>query len=229
MTSIFASYQTKAWPHRFAGTLLVGTIAGGIPTDDKVAEAWLKTKLADKDDLIREAVAKTMVERGITAEEAAKEVDSLKHLNGFKHDETGLYIEGRQLKAGLKEAVNIAANAGKISCKAWGDPDNANYKKGIKAWFPEHVFVLEDRLHLGVTEPTGIVQRFVHTPRGTGIQYEEYVEGAKISFTIVTDYEFTEEQWAMIWLTGEKEGIGASRSQGFGTYEVTAWEALASK
>jgi hypothetical protein len=226
MTSIFASYQTKAWPFRFAGTLHVATIAGGVPTDDKVAEAWLRTKLADKDDLIREAVAKTMVERGIGAEEAAAEVDSLKHLNGFKRDEVGLYIEGRQLKAALKEAVNVAANAGKITSKGWGNPDNANYKKGIKAWFPEHVFVLEDRLHLGVTEPTGIVQRFVHTPRGTGIQYEEYVEDAKVSFTVVSDHEFTAEQWAMIWLTGEQQGIGASRSQGFGRYEVTDWERI---
>ena len=228
MTSIFASYQTKAWPHRFAGTLHVATIAGGCPSDDKVAESWLKTKLADKDDLIREAVAKTMVDRGITAEEAAKEVDSLKHLNGFKRDEHGLYIEGRQLKAALKEAVNIAANAGKITTKGWGNPDNKNYAKGIKAWFPEHVFVLEDRLPLGVAEPTGIVQRFVHTPRGTGIQYEEYVEDAKVSFTIVTDHDFTADQWAMIWLTGEQQGIGASRSQGFGRYEVTTWERLIS-
>lgn len=227
MTSVFASYQTKAWPFRFTGTLYVFTVAGGIPTDDKVAEAWLKTKLADKDELIREAVAKTMVERGITAEEAAKEVDSLKHLNGFKRGEHGLYIEGRQLKAALKEAVNVAANAGKITTKGWGNPDNKNYAKGIKAWFPEHVFVLEDRLPLGVTEPTGIVQRFVHTPRGTGIQYEEYVEEAKVSFTIATDYDFTAEQWAMIWLTGEQQGIGASRSQGFGRYEVVRWERIA--
>lgn len=227
MTSAFASYQQKAWPHRFAATLHVFTIAGGVPSDDKVAEGWLKTKLADKDDLIREAVAKTMVERGITAEEAAAEVDSLKHLNGFKRDaERGLYIEGRQVKAALKEAVNIAANAGKITTKGWGNPDNANYKKGIKAWFPEHVFVLEDRIHLGVTEPTGIVQRFVHTPRGTGIQYEEYVEAAKLSLTVVSDHDFTAEQWAMIWLTGEQQGIGASRSQGFGRYEVTSWERL---
>lgn len=240
MTSIFASFQDRAWPYRFAGTLHVGTIAGGVPSDENVAEGWLKTKLADKDDLIREAVAKTMVERGIDAEEAAREVDSLKHLNGFKRERCPgcppegrcvggvhpLYIEGRQLKAGLKEAVNIAANAGKITTKGWGDPDNANYKKGIKAWFPEHVFVLEDRLHLGVTEPSGIVQRFVHTPRGTGIQYEEYVEDAKIIFTITTDHDFTAEQWAMIWLTGEQQGIGASRSQGFGRYEVASWERI---
>lgn len=225
MTSVFASYERKAWPYHFAGTLHIGTIAGGTPTDPKVAEGWLKTFLADKDDLIREAVAEVMADRGIPADQAVKEVDSLKHLNGFKRDPGhGLYIEGRQLKASLKEAVSVAANAGKITTKAWGTPDNASYLKGIKGWFPEHVFVLEDRLYLGADEPTGVMQRFVHTHRGTGIQYEEYVTDAKVSFTVATDHKFTDEQWAMIWLTGEQQGIGASRSQGYGRYEVTSWE-----
>jgi hypothetical protein len=224
MTSVFASYQQKAWPHRFVATLNVFTIAGGCPTDEKVAEAWLKTKLADKDDLIREAVATTMVDRGITAEEATSAVDSLKHLNGFKRDSEGLYIEGRQAKAMLKEAVSVAVAAGKMTLKGWGET-----RKFITSYFPEHVFVVEDRLHLGVTEPSGIMQRFVHTYRGTGIQYEEYVEDAKVSFTVVSDHDFTDEQWAMIWLTGEQQGIGASRSQGFGRYEVTTWERLSKK
>jgi hypothetical protein len=29
----------------------------------------------------------------------------------------------------------------------------------------------------------------------------------------------------MLWLTGEQQGVGASRSQGFGRYEVIKWEA----
>jgi hypothetical protein len=223
MTSVFAGYQQKAWPFRFTGTMLVSTIAGGTPTDKNVAEAWLKTKLADSDDLIREAVATTMAERGIPADEAVKEVDSLKHLNGFKRDpEHGLYIEGRQLKAAIKEAANVAGSAGKLPTgKVWGAT-----KKGLLGFVAEHIFVTEDRLYLGVSEPTGIMQRFVHTFRGTGIQYEEYVEDAKVSFTVVSDHAFTDEQWAMIWLTGEQQGIGASRSQGFGRYEITSWERI---
>lgn len=217
--SVFAKHLNRAWPHRFTGTLHVRNIAGGTPSDTKVAEGWLRTKLADKDDLIREAVATTMAERGITADEAAKEVDTLKHLNGFKRDEQGLYIEGRQLKAALKEAASVAVASGKLNARGWGKTN-----KGLLSYLAEHVMVVEDRLHLGVNEATGITQRFVHTWRGTGIQYEEYVDDAKIAFTIITDHEFTDEQWAMIWLTGEQQGIGASRSQGFGRYEVTRWE-----
>lgn len=217
--SVFAKFEAKSWPHRYAGSLLVGTIAGGTPTNEKVAEGWLRTKLAAKDDLIREMVAETMTTRGVTADEAAKLVDASQHLNGFKRDEHGLYIEGRQLKAALKEAASVAVAAGKLDGRGWGKTN-----KGLLNFLAEHVHVIEDRLHLGVTEASGIAQRFVHTFRGTGIQYEEYVTDAKISFTVETDYLFTDEQWAHIWLTGERQGIGASRSQGFGKYTVTAWE-----
>lgn len=212
--SVFDDYRTKAYPHTYNGTLLVATICGGTPTDPKVAEGWLRTKMADKDDLIRQMVAETMTERGVTAEEATEAVMVDKHLNGFKRDSEGLYIEGRQLKAAIKEAANI-----RWPKDRWG-PSN----KGTRSFFAEHVFVLEDRLHLGVAEPTGISQRFVHTWRGNGIQYEEYVEAAKINFTLVTDHKFTAEQWAMLWLTGEQNGIGATRSQGYGRYEVVRWE-----
>jgi hypothetical protein len=218
----FAGYRAQAYPYEFAGTLHVATIAGGTPSDPKVAEGWLKSKLADPDDLIREKVAEVMVERGITAEEAAAEVDRLRHLNGFKRDDKGLYIDGRQLKAAIKEAGSIAVAARKLKKSGWGSTN-----KGIKSFLAEHVFVLEDRLYLGVAEPTGIAQRFIHTFRGTGIQYEEFVQDAVISFTVATDQSLTDEEWAMIWLTGEQNGIGAARSQGYGRYTVTSWEPAA--
>lgn len=217
MTSVFdkPKFAAAAYPHRFAGQLVVATIAGGTPTDPKVAEGWLRTKLADKDDLIREAVAEVMVERGIDAESAAEIVSTNKHLNGFKRDAHGLYIDGRQLKACIKEAA----------CIRWPDTRWGPTRKGTKSFFAEHVFVSEDRLPLGVAEPTGVMQRFVHTFRGNGIQYEEYVEDAKISFSVITDYKFKAEEWAMLWLTAEQQGLGASRSQGFGRFEVVQWDA----
>lgn len=222
ITSAFATYQAKAWPYLFAGKLHVSTILGGVPTDPNVAEGWIKTKLGSADDLLREQVAQVMVERGVSAEEAASIVDTTKHLNGFKRDERGLYIEGRQLKAAFKEACSVAVASDKISGKGWGKTN-----KGLLNFVAEHVCVLEDRLYLGVDVATGINQRFVHTWRGSGIQYEEYVSDAEIEFTIATDFEFTQEQWALIWLTGEQQGIGASRSQGYGRYTVTQWERAA--
>jgi hypothetical protein len=220
--SVFQKFQADAYPFRFSGQLHVGCIAGGTPTDPKVAEGWLKTKLGlTCDQLIQEKVAEVMVERGITADEAVKEVDALKHLNGFKRDENGLYVEGRQLKAAIKEAASVAVAAGKLTARGWGKTN-----KGLLSYVAEHIFVVEDRLHLGVAEASGVMQRFVHTFRGTGIQYEEYVEDAKVDFTVISDHDFTAKEWAAIWLTGEQQGVGASRSQGFGRYEVTRWDAL---
>ena len=217
-TSAFAKFQRKAWQHRFRASMHIGTIAGGVPTDPKVAEGWLKTKLASKDDLLREQVAEVMAERGVDADEATRIASELKHLNGFKRDDQGLYIEGRQLKAALKEAASIAVATGKVDGRGWGKTN-----KGLQSFFAETVMVEPERLHLGVTEATGIAQRFVHTWRGTGIQYEEYVENARIEFIVSSSWDFTAEQWAMFWLIGQEQGIGASRSQGFGRYVITEW------
>lgn len=220
VTSAFETYRVKAYPHTFNGTIRVHRIAGGIPTDPKVAEGWIRTKLgATNDDLVQAQVAEVMTERGISAEEAVAEVDANRHLNGFKRDESGLYIEGRQLKAAIKEAASVAAAAGKLPLRKWGLTG-----KGLNGFIAEHICVLDDKMHLGITEPTGINQRFVHTWRGTGIQYEEYCDNVDVNFTITTDHDFTEEQWAMIWLTGEQQGIGATRSQGYGRYTLTRWE-----
>ncbi|WP_042408135.1 hypothetical protein [Streptacidiphilus carbonis] len=221
MTSAFASFTNQAWPHRFSGTITVTNLAGGTPTDPKVAEGWLRTKLADKDDLIREMVAQTMVDRGVTADEAASIVDTNKHLNGFKRNDHGLYIEGRQLKAAIKEAAGVARATDKLKGR-WGATN-----KGVHGFVAEHIMVVEDTLQLGVIEPTRVLQSFPKNPRTgqTGIQYTEVIDEASFDFTVISDHKFTDEEWAMLWLTGEQQGVGASRSQGFGRYEVTRWEA----
>lgn len=195
--------------------------------------------------VVAEATAILEMDEGTLTDLAvAKTARDMAGLNMFKRTHPGmvggmppgapegtLYIEGRQIKAALKEGVAVAANAGKISTKSWGNPDNSTYKKQLKGWFPEHVFVPEFAIPLMrngeyIKEPDGVLQKFIHTHRGDAIGYEEYVQGADITFTVKTDVELTFEQWGMIWLTGQDQGIGASRSQGYGVYEVTGWEQL---
>jgi len=222
----FAKYEREAFPHQFRGQIQVDAIAGGVPSDPRVAEGWLKSKLADSGDLIRDQVAQIMDEREIGAEEAAEIADKLRHLNGFKRVQEGphdgeLYIEGRQLKAALKEAASIAVAAGKLKKRGWGETN-----KGILSFMAEHVFIVEDILPLGVTEPDSVEQRFIHTFRGNGIQYEEVARDVTIDFTVITDQDLTQKEWAMIWLTGCQQGIGAARSQGYGRYKLVEWEPI---
>jgi hypothetical protein len=228
----FEDLREKAWPYRYNVHLRVGTLAGGVPSDPNVAEGWLRTKLGDSDEQIRELVATTMAERGMSLEEATAEVNRLKHLNGFKREESqGLYIEGRQIKAMLKEACSIAVASGKMAQRGWGKTN-----KGLLSFVAEHVFVPDERvfIHLedesgnlvNAKEATGVNQKFVHTYRGAGIQYEEYVEGAHLQFVVMADYQFTREDWGMMWLTAEQEGLGASRSQGYGRFKILGWDLL---
>lgn len=204
-------------------------VAAGTATEgDLITVDELDEESAELLDQIENISPEELDARALT--KAAKD---LAGLNIFKRTPQGvLYIEGRQLKAALKEAVQVAANAGKITTKGWGNPDNASYKKGIKQWFPEHVFVTNDILCLFREDGTPVVkedetlQKFVHTHRGDAISYEECVYNASIRFKVKTDVDLTEKQWAMVWLTGQDQGLGASRSQGFGTYEMTGWRAL---
>jgi hypothetical protein len=212
---VFSKFIPKAYPFVFTGTLKVGRVAGGTPSDPRVAEGFIRTKLGlDNEKLIQQAVSEIMVDRGISADEAAAELAANKYLIGFKKDENGLYLEGRQLKAAIKEAANI-----RWPKAAWGPS-----RKGTKGFFAEHVFVQEERLPLHVTEPTGVAQHFVQSRFGSSMKYLEYVDDAEVSFTITTDYEFTAEQWGLLWLTGEQQGLGANRSQGYGKYEVISWK-----
>lgn len=243
--SVFADVKGRSFPYVYNATIEVDTLVGGIPSDPNVAKGWLETKVkgVTTDEQISRLVTETMVERKVTADEALDIVNKLRNLNGFKRTRGGvLYYEGRQLKAALREAVSVAASVGKIKIQGWG-----NTRKWIQGFFPEHVFVQEVQLPLRVqsrdpssdefldevftpaTEPTDILQQFVHTRFGSSIQYQEYVERARFDFTIVSDYLFSDKEWGGIWTTGEMNGLGASRSQGYGTYRVVKWEPQFSK
>lgn len=223
--SIFADAHNKKYNRRYSFQATVEILVGGIPADPKVAEGWIKKNLGiDNEELIQAKVAETMIERGVEVSEATDLVVANSKLIGFKRDpdrdiEKELYIEGRQVKAAIKESANICWPK-----RRWGPTS-----KGTRSYWAEHVFVPEMRIHLGTNEPSGVMQQFVSTWRGTGIQYSEYLEEVPISFTVFTDADhatISDDDWSELWATGEQEGIGAGRSMSYGRYAVTGWELL---
>jgi hypothetical protein len=233
--SIFARYDEDpaycqgGYPYKFRGELFFPIISGGTPSNPDVAEAWIRSKgYKDiKDELIAGEVACVMEERGLPEAAAIDEVAKRRMLNGFRRDETGLYIEGRCLKACLKEAFSVAADVGKLPIRGFGE----NKRKGVKSFVAEHVFVVEQRLHLLVDgkpaqEPTHVQQSFVHTFRGNGISYQEMMVDATVQFTVESDFDFSEPQWAAVWLTAQNQGLGAGRSQEYGRFVATSWKAV---
>lgn len=154
---------------------------------------------------------KTQVHRIFTPEEAKRTFGEC-------------YIEGRQVKAMLKENAMIAVAAGGIEGKGWGAT-----RKGMLNFLVEHLFVEEEKIFLGVTDPDFVNQSFVHTFRGSGIKLEEVLEGAVLSFTLAADYDFPSKDkdfFEQVMVRAEFNGLGASRSQGFGTFKTTRFEQL---
>lgn len=226
MESVFASHAPQVWQYRYSGTLEIEKLAGGVPFDEHVATGWIKTKLKGNSDLVRDMVSDVMMETAMEANDAAEEVERRKHTIGFKRDAARggeLYIEGRQLKAAIKEAVSVAMAAGSLPMRGWGKTN-----KGIQGFTAEHIQVVEDKLHLGVKQPAAVIQSFPinQITKQPGIQYTEVCEDVTVDFTVVSDWNFSSKDWATIWVTGELQGIGATRSQSYGRYKVVRWEKI---
>lgn len=230
-TSIFAD-QTAGLFTRYACTIqLRGKLLGGIPKSPDIIEGWLRSKAGiNEDEEVRQAMLRTLVELGAEVspdmsyeqlEEASKKLAAIKQTNGFKRDNGSLVIEDRQLKALIKEAVNIL-----YAGERWGKT-----KKGPRNFTAERVFVQPAMIPLGRTEPDGIELMMVHasTPQGprSSLSYHEYVENALITFEVMAlRNEIEPQQWAEIWVLAQENGLGACRSQSYGRFDVVSWETI---
>lgn len=207
-------------------------IMGGIPKNPAIIEGWLRSKAGiDQAEEVRQAMLRTLLELGAEIrpdmsfeelEDASKHLASAKSTNGFKVDSDGLYVEQRQIKAMLKESTNIL-----FAGERWGIT-----RKGPKSFVAERVFIVPDHIALGVKEPTNIELFIGHTSgpagRQSNLTYHEYVERPELTFTLrVAEDAIKREQWALLWVHAQENGLGALRSQGFGRFDVVAWDRAA--
>jgi hypothetical protein len=206
-------------------------LVGGIPKDPRLIEGWLRTKAGIEDaQELRLAVLRTLAEVGANGADGAgpDELDdataalvSQKRTTGFKCGPEGLYVEGRQIKAMLKESTNIV-----FAGERWGPT-----RKAAKSFFAERVFVDPDRVPLGVSEPSGVETVIGHLsgpagPRSTLGNYE-YVLQPAIDFRVLVLRDcITPEQWRDIWCLAQENGFGTLRSQGYGRFDVVQWERM---
>jgi CRISPR/Cas system CSM-associated protein Csm4 (group 5 of RAMP superfamily) len=219
---LFTSYHARI--------VLRDRIMGGVPNDPKIIEGWLKTKVGlDEEKERQQQILKVLAERGIelpedidydATVEAIDQVATEKEANGFKRDpEHGLYVEGRQIKAMLKEATNIL-----YAGDRWGKT-----QKGPKAFLAERVFVRQDRVYLGRMEPDGRHLAIGHVSGAGGqrstLTYHEFCERSELAFDIIVANDAVEEKfWPELWILMQENGLGALRSQGYGRFDIEEWE-----
>lgn len=228
---VFDKYREKVWPFTYDVEIKVKDLHGGRPQDPRVVEGWIKSKIQNNDERLRQLVSEAIQDLGFDEEdlkdprkiEEAITTAGKKNLNGFYRIPSGehkgeLAVEGRQIKAMIKEATNIAF--------PWKSGKGRKYQgKGMKSAVAEHIFIVEDFIPLGVKEPDGVDVRFSATTTGRrAITREEYLESVVIPFTMVTDMDLKDKDWAQIFVTAEMQGFGTSRSQGYGTFETIKFD-----
>lgn len=138
-----------------------------------------------------------------------------------------LILEGRQLKAMLKEVTNIL-----FAGEKWGTT-----RKGPKSFLAERVFIEEEAVILHkpdgqpFTEPSGLEMMIGHVtgpqgPRST-LGYHEHVEGALLSFTLLIAQDaIPHDAWPDLWVLAEQNGLGATRSQSYGKFDIRRFEVI---
>jgi hypothetical protein len=247
MASVFVQYRDELFATYEVELQFVDKIMGGVPKNPKVVEGWLRAKagVTEARELFQ-ATARTMAENGTPLDydpsalatmnpdemyhiidRATQEHAALKSTNGFKHDDEGLYIEDRQIKAAIKESTNIL-----YAGERWGKT-----KKGPKSFVAERVYVEgtnghPNRLYLGTDEPDNVELVVGHVQDKQGkrstLTYHEYVEKPVIQFRIASlRDEVSYDHWGMLFAHMELNGLGALRSQSHGRFEVTKFERVA--
>lgn len=214
-------------------------ILGGTPKNPKIIEGWLRTKTGVSDDEeVRQMMMRTLLDLGADVNEdmtydelveASEALAGIKQTNGFKQNGNGLYVEDRQVKACLKEAVSILYPWGPQN--KWGQT-----KKAARSYFVETVFVNPREVLFNEKEPTGVEMMMVHAkgPNGVAhsINYSEYMLEPEVSFEVQVLKDSIGEvskdvhngDWPEIWTLAQELGLGAGRSQGFGRFDVVKWE-----
>lgn len=220
--NLFKNYSLT---FRFADKL-----CGGVPKSEKAIEGWIRTNVEDKSKL-DQMIADTKQEMKVD-ELSKDDVDDLAKSawNGFKSDDQGLYIEGRQIKSMFKESANVIKNVLNVSA--------------FKARVAERVFVVEDKVHLRsassgsiYTKPTDYYEGMVHAMTAMGkisaLKRVDYVTDVAITFTLkVLDEKLVTKDkkrldlpvyLAHLLTHAQENGIGAERSQGNGKFECISF------
>lgn len=222
-------------------------LVGGVPANESVIRSWLRTRLEMDDQALEEVVKQTLAERGQSeftstdeALDALMEKQETVSVNGFKRDpQTGeLMVEGRCVKAGLKEWANSAYPG-----TEWPGKTNVSkgFRKGLMATLAERAFVQEVFIGTGIkgdevspvpgVGPAWIEERIKHvmTPQGpkSALNRVEVIKEPTLTFTLKVHDDFLPlEAWARILERGEDIGLGADRGRSDGQFDLIGFEQI---
>ncbi len=205
------------WVH-YTLSLHCDELVGGVPRHPDMVRRWqesrwprLRSNGEQGPQSAGEATRLTLARLG---DQALSDDDVTAVWTGFVSDGAGLALEARAVKAMLKESANVCRSLVRVNGKPLP----------LRARLAERVFVEPRMIPLGVTEPTGTREKPIHvmTARGprTALKRTDYVSNAKLTcrLKVLDDGVITEDILRMVLDHGSANGLGADRSQGYGTF-----------
>jgi len=210
--------------NRFRVTMKVrDRIYGGTPKNKDVIATWVVATTGYQDELT-EVQTKEALE---TMTESVAE----KMWTGFPRDETGWFIWDRQIKAAFKEAGVLLGIFKK--------------KRGSKQIIQHGSFLIrgvdhERRIYpemINLPEPLDVEEGPIHvqTPKGprTALKRQDYMAAPTFKFEIwvlktqpAETRHIGEKEIVHMLTFAQENGLGASRSQGNGKFDVIEFEEI---
>jgi len=234
IVGVFDATEAEMYVRYAVDIQFTDKIMGGVPQKPDLVAGWIRSKMGVTDDTeLASIVRQTLLDLGVETPEnatldeivaASEKIGLERHGNTFKRDHNGCYIETRQIKSGLKEAVNVL-----YAGERWG-----RTKKGPKNAAAEWVFIDGQKMHLGRDVPDGTWTQHgvVSGPSGsrsTLTQYD-YCEQPSATFTIKSIIDpadgkerITPDQWVKVLTYLQSSGLGALRSQSHGQFKVVGF------
>jgi len=223
--NLFAKHKKSGWQAfaRYAVKIRCHDLVGGRPLNADLIEKWVTATCKKANDKERQKIIDADV---ALLDETIDEVAE-KQAIGFARIDGHLAIEGRQVKAMLKEAANI------IKGIIPGGKDGKGIA-ALKSKVADQIFVEEEYIILDKTQPDDVEERPIHVmtrqgPR-TSLKRCEIVRDVEIDFIVARRAGAGEgvPQKALLAILdyAQQVGLGADRSQGRGRFEVLNVEAI---
>ena len=199
---------------------------GGIPKSDDLVEPWLQARI--KKGVVPEGEkAFTQEEIDNIVEEAKSTADLIEEeteqtWSGFKTNGGGPYIDAINLKAMFREAATVL---------------RITKQRGCRQLIQHGLFIRPEIIEFGKEKPDGYIDRCGHVMGPMGprsiLQRNDYIQNAELEFEVWIstgdkDYaKWLSEENVVKALTHAQElGLGASRSQGYGTFDIVSFEQI---
>ena len=214
-------------------------VLGGQPLNPEVLRGWLESKHADPEHL--------SAQLDVMPTDVAVDSEERKSSTGFMTDAAepggiGIFIGTYQVQAMIKEMASALG----ITTSRKGSKQTGQHLVEVVACDPEFVAFAGKqarrlRLYRGgqiVTEPDDYVELCAHVTSAQGqravLKRHQTVRGASTYFVIRTPADLTsrekavlrEEELLRILAYAQNNGLGCSRSQGFGKFMIVGLEKI---